>query len=101
MLKREIKEIDGRKVREVRSRGGSFCVCLVGYTTAGEWLNYSVNVAKAGTYNLSIRVASASPGNVSVLGSNFTSRPSNALISSGESFWSASRASVTAFCSPA
>ncbi|MCY2929804.1 MAG: GTPase HflX [Planctomycetota bacterium] len=36
MLKREIKEIDGRKVREVRSRAGSFCVCLVGYTNAGK-----------------------------------------------------------------
>ncbi|MCY2924197.1 MAG: GTPase HflX, partial [Planctomycetota bacterium] len=35
-LKREIKEIDGRKVREVRSRGGSFCTCLVGYTNAGK-----------------------------------------------------------------
>jgi GTP-binding protein HflX len=35
-LKREIKEIDERKVREVRSRGGSFCVCLVGYTNAGK-----------------------------------------------------------------
>ncbi len=31
----------------------------VGWTAAGEWLNYTVNVAAAGTYNLELRVASA------------------------------------------
>lgn len=29
----------------------------IGYATAGEWLEYSVNVATAGTYNLTLRVA--------------------------------------------
>ena len=29
----------------------------VGYATAGEWLEYTVNVASAGKYNLSLRVA--------------------------------------------
>lgn len=29
----------------------------LGYTAAGEWLEYSVNVAAAGTYNLTLRVA--------------------------------------------
>ena len=36
MLKRQIKEIDARKVREVRSRGEAFGACLVGYTNAGK-----------------------------------------------------------------
>jgi len=34
----------------------------VGWTAAGEWLNYTVNVAAAGTYNLDVRVASTSGG---------------------------------------
>jgi len=36
LLKRQIDQIDRRKVREVGSRGGSFCICLVGYTNAGK-----------------------------------------------------------------
>jgi len=35
-LKRRIAEIDRRKVRQVRSRGEGFRVCLVGYTNAGK-----------------------------------------------------------------
>ena len=35
-LKRQIKEIDERKVREVNGRKGTFSVCLVGYTNAGK-----------------------------------------------------------------
>ena len=35
-LKRKIAEIDRRKVRQVRSRKDSYCVCLVGYTNAGK-----------------------------------------------------------------
>ena len=34
----------------------------VGWTTAGEWLNYSVNVAAAGSYPLQVRVASLGQG---------------------------------------
>ena len=34
----------------------------VGWVSAGEWLNYSVNVAAAGTYTVSFRVASPGPG---------------------------------------
>jgi hypothetical protein len=29
----------------------------VGWTAAGEWINYTVNVQQAGTYTLSVRVA--------------------------------------------
>ena len=31
----------------------------VGYALAGEWLNYTVNVASAGTYDVEVRVASS------------------------------------------
>jgi carbohydrate binding protein with CBM6 domain len=34
----------------------------VGWVSAGEWLNYTVNVATAGTYNINVRVASPSSG---------------------------------------
>ena len=39
--------------------GGGY---LVGWTTAGEWLNYTVNVMKAGTYAIDVRVASSGAG---------------------------------------
>jgi GTP-binding protein HflX len=35
-LKRELKNIDKRKIREIKGRGGMFKVCLVGYTNAGK-----------------------------------------------------------------
>jgi len=34
----------------------------VGYLTAGEWLDYTVNVTKAGTFNMDARIASAYSG---------------------------------------
>lgn len=34
----------------------------VGYTSAGEWLNYTVNIQQAGTYTLNVRVASNGQG---------------------------------------
>jgi hypothetical protein len=40
------------------SRGGYD----VGYMTQGEWLDYTVNVAKAGTFNVDFRIASAYTG---------------------------------------
>jgi hypothetical protein len=44
----------------------------VGWTAAGEWLNYTVNVASAGTYIVQLRVAS--PGGASLhLGFNAAS----------------------------
>ena len=41
--------------------GGGYCV---GWTGAGEWLNYTVEVAARGTYALQVRVASAATGGV-------------------------------------
>jgi hypothetical protein len=34
----------------------------IGWVSAGEWLNYTVNVATAGTYDLDVRVASTAAG---------------------------------------
>ena len=36
VLKRQLREIDERKIREVRSRKETYSVCLVGYTNAGK-----------------------------------------------------------------
>ncbi len=46
----------------------------VGWTAAGEWLNYTVNVASAGTYNVQVRVASESADSmhINVDGTNVT-----------------------------
>lgn len=38
----------------------------VGWTAAGEWLNYTVNVASAGSYTVDLRVASPSGGSLHV-----------------------------------
>ncbi len=35
-LKHKITEIDKRKVRQIRARHDTYCVCLVGYTNAGK-----------------------------------------------------------------
>lgn len=41
---------------------GLGCGYDVGWTAAGEWLNYMVNVANSGTYRLAVRVADAYSG---------------------------------------
>jgi hypothetical protein len=46
-------------IKGATDTGGGY---LVGWTTAGEWLNYTVNVAAAGTYDVSVRVASSGTG---------------------------------------
>jgi phosphatidylserine/phosphatidylglycerophosphate/cardiolipin synthase-like enzyme len=47
---------------EVSSEGGFD----VGWTTPGEWLNYTVNVTNAGTYTVQLRVASPGGGTMHV-----------------------------------
>ena len=42
----------------------------IGYATAGEWLEYTVNVAAAGKYDLSFRVACANDGRTISLSAN-------------------------------
>ena len=46
-------------IKAATDTGGGY---LVGWTTAGEWLSYSVNVAAAGTYAIDVRVASSGAG---------------------------------------
>ena len=38
----------------------------IGWTRAGEWLNYTVSVGAAGSYNLDLRVSSARGGTIRV-----------------------------------
>jgi hypothetical protein len=38
----------------------------VGWTAAGEWLNYSVNVSSSGSYTVQVRVASAIGGTIHI-----------------------------------
>ena len=50
---------DGVGIVAAQDASGNFAV---GYTRAGDFLNYSVNVAAAGAYNVGVRVATASAG---------------------------------------
>ena len=50
---------DDVDIEATTDTGGGFDV---GYTAAGEWLKYTVNVATAGVYKLNLRVASAAAG---------------------------------------
>lgn len=49
----------GVDIEECSDAGGGYCV---GYTAAGEWLRYTVQVATAGQYGLAFRVASSGQG---------------------------------------
>jgi endonuclease/exonuclease/phosphatase family metal-dependent hydrolase len=44
----------------------------VGWTAAGEWLKYSVNVATAGSYNMTVKVASTAANSMQVSVGNET-----------------------------
>jgi hypothetical protein len=46
-------------IKASNDTGGGY---LVGYTMAGEWLNYTVNVAVAKTYTIDVRLASSGVG---------------------------------------
>jgi len=49
------------------SAGGGYDI---GWTSAGEWLNYTVNVASSGAYTVQLRVASPSGGGLLHVGFN-------------------------------
>ena len=58
----ELTIVPGRtapKSKAASDTGGGY---LVGWVAAGEWLNYTVNVAVAGTYAIDLRVASNGAG---------------------------------------
>src|SRR4051812_4580183 len=46
-------------IKAATDTGGGY---LVGWTAAGEWLNYTVNVTRAATYAIDVRVASSGAG---------------------------------------
>ena len=46
-------------IKAATDTGGGY---LVGWTRAGEWLNYTVAVAKSATYTLDVRLASDGVG---------------------------------------
>ena len=46
-------------IKASNDSGGGY---MVAYTTAGEWLNYTVNAAAAGTYAIDVRLASNGVG---------------------------------------
>ena len=46
-------------IKAATDTGGGY---LVGWTAAREWLNYTVNVSKAATYTIDVRVASSGAG---------------------------------------
>ncbi|MDP9176002.1 MAG: carbohydrate-binding protein [Planctomycetota bacterium] len=50
---------DGVSIEPTTDTGGGYDVA---YIQAGEWLNYTVNVAATGNYTLSVRAASANAG---------------------------------------
>ncbi len=50
---------EGVSIEATSDTGGGYDV---GWTTAGEWLNYTVNVSAAGTYTMQARVASNGAG---------------------------------------
>jgi len=50
---------DGVDIEVCTDTGGGY---NVGWTVAGEWLSYSINVTQAGSYNIGIRVASNGAG---------------------------------------
>ena len=49
----------GVDIEATTDTGGGF---NIGWTAAGEWLEYTVNVAASGTYSLDLRVAALDPG---------------------------------------
>jgi endonuclease/exonuclease/phosphatase family metal-dependent hydrolase len=51
---------------DVDLQGASIGGYNVGWTSAGEWLKYSVGVASAGTYNVSVRVAATAANSMQV-----------------------------------
>ena len=50
---------EGVDIEASTDTGGGYDV---GWTAAGEWMNYTVNVTTAGTYTINTRVASLGPG---------------------------------------
>jgi len=67
----QYRTTEGVDIEATTDTGAGF---NVGWTVAGEWMKYTVNVTSAGTYNLGFRLASASGGSLhlEVDGANVT-----------------------------
>ena len=50
---------EGVDIQATTDTGGGY---NVGWTSAGEWLKYTINVASSGTYNITLRIAAAAAG---------------------------------------
>ena len=69
----------------------------IGFSTAGEWLEYTVNAAAAGVYSLTLRVACNGDGRTLSLSSNGTDVASNIAIpnTAGWQTWTDVKLEVT------
>ena len=56
----QYRTADGVDIEACTDTGGGYDV---GWTNAGEWMKYTVNVSTAGTYTVSFRVANGATGN--------------------------------------
>jgi hypothetical protein len=86
---------DGVDIETTTDSGGGYDV---GWTVAGEWLKYTVNVQTAGTYSVSFRVASVSGGgSLHLLDQNGTNLTGNVTIpvTGGYQTWTTVNATVT------
>src|SRR3569833_1901888 len=59
----QYRTADGVDVEACTDTGGGY---NVGWTNGGEWMKYTVNVATAGTYTVTFRVANGTTGNGSL-----------------------------------
>ena len=75
-VRRKYRQPFGVDIQTTTDTGGGY---NIGYTKAGEWLQYTMDIAAAGTYNLDVRVAGTAPAASST--SSSTARTSPARMS--------------------
>jgi hypothetical protein len=68
---------EGVDIESCSDTGGGYDV---GWTNAGEWLKYTVNVSTAGTYNIATRVASLSAGGTCYIEFNGVNKTGNITV---------------------
>ncbi len=73
----QYRPTEGVDIESCSDTGGGY---NVGWTNAGEWLEYTVNVSTAGTYNIETRVASASTGGTCYIEFNGVNKTGNITV---------------------
>ncbi len=73
----QYRPTEGVDIESCSDTGGGY---NVGWTNAGEWLEYTVNVSTAGTYNIETRVASASAGGTCYIEFNGVNKTGNITV---------------------